>query len=110
MERVKKIEEIKISEGYVLIKLHMKNSLILVPDMKQEDGGPQLDYAEVLSTGPKVDDITIGDIVLGFGNANTFDWHGSKYAIVARMMIRFFIKPDNFTINGTRKIRSELKN
>lgn len=109
MERVKEINKIGISEGYVLLQLHMKKSLIITPETPQESGGPQLDYAEVLKVGPNVGDINIGDIVLAFGNANTFDWYTNKYAIVPRMMIKFFITPDNFT-NGKRKKASELKN
>jgi hypothetical protein len=108
MERIKKINKITISTGYVLLKIKIKPSAIITPDNKS--GGPQVDYAEVVSFGPTVDDVEAGDIVLDFRSAETFEWQKEKYAIVPRMNIRFLIKPSNFDHGRKAGAQSKLAN
>ena len=106
MERIKKIEEIKLSTGYVLLKIKLRSSVIITPE---SGNGPQVDYAEVISVGPIMPDSILvananpGDIVLDFKSAETFTWHSEKYAIVPRMNIRFLIDPSNFTHGKTAR-------
>ena len=104
MERVKDISRLKISNGYVLLRLAMKDSKILTPN-SIKDGGPQLNYAEVISFGGDIKDLTPGDIILDFKSSEVFEWGKSKYCIIPRMMIKFAVERINFTFDG-----KELKN
>lgn len=108
MERVKNISKIKVSSGYVLLQVHIKESLILTPDNKNV-AGPQVDYAEVMVIGSNVEDLQVGDIVLDFKSTEGFKWGTGQFALVPRMNIKFAVERDNFTF----KIKSngiELKN
>jgi len=105
MERVKNISKIKLSSGYVLLKLHIKESLILSPD-KKDLGGPQINYAEVVATGTTIEDLHEGDVVLDFKSTEGFKWRGDQYALTPRMNIKFAIERDNFIFTT----RNELKN
>jgi hypothetical protein len=106
MERIKKIEELRVSEGYLLLKLYMKKNLIVAPDSPKREQPADLDYAGALVVGSHITDIKEGDIVLGFQHGDTFKWKEEMYAIVPRMGIKFFIKPENFTNNGGKTKRN----
>jgi hypothetical protein len=99
MERVKDISKIKVSAGYVLIKIKVKDSLIVTPDSKQK-GGPQVDYAEVITYGRDIEDVNIGDIVIDFSTTQGFNYNGEQYGLVPRMGIKFLVERDNFNFDG----------
>jgi len=109
MERVKDISKLKLSAGYVLIKLNFKNSPILAPGSMSKNN-EQLSHAEVVAYGATVEDLTIGDIVLDFTSKEGFEWEGDKYTIIARMNIRIVTSKSNFDNGKKGKARIELKN
>jgi hypothetical protein len=99
MDRVKDISKVRLAPGYVLIKIKLKQSLIIAPD-KKEKSGPMVDYADVISVGKEVTDILPGDVVLDFRTTEGFEWQGDQYAIVPRMNIKFSVERDNFNFDG----------
>jgi hypothetical protein len=101
MDRVKEISKLGVRDGYVLIKLKFKSSLILKPAMR-EKSGPQVDYAEVIVVGATIEDIKVGDIVIDFSTTKGFEYKGEQYALVPRMNIHFFVEPNNFDFNANR--------
>jgi len=102
MDRVKDISKMKIRAGYVLLKVHTKESLILAP-AKKELSGPQVDYAEVIIVGPTIEDLTAGDIVIDFKSTEGFKWGSSQFAMVPRMNIGMAIERDNFKFKENAK-------
>ena len=109
MERVKDISKLKLGAGYVLLKMHFKNSTILAPGSMSKDNA-QLSYAEVIEVGPTVIDLEVGDIALDFTTKEGFEWKGDKYTIIARMSIKVATSRDNFKNKVDYGKQAELKN
>jgi hypothetical protein len=99
VNRIKDISEVKLTPGYVLIKIKLRDTLIVAPDSK-EKGGPMVDYADVITIGKDVDGISKGDVVLDFRTTEAFTWEGEQYAIVPRMNIKFSVERSNFNFDG----------
>ena len=100
MERIKDLSKIKMALGYVLLKVYMKNTMIVTPDAKSM-GGPQVDYAEVVAFSSDVTDLKGGDIVLDFMTAKGFEWNNEQYVMIPRQGIKIVVESNNF-INETK--------
>lgn len=99
MDRIESIEKIKLALGYVLVRIKMKESLILTVD-KKERSGPQVDYADVIAVARDITDISPGDVVLDFRTTEGFEWKGEQYALIPRMGIKVAVERSNFNFNG----------
>lgn len=100
MERIKDISKLKLWQGSVLIKIHLKKSKILAPEAKATPQ-PMIDYAEIVSLSEDIKDLKVGDILLDFRTTEGFDWNGDKYAVVPRMNVKVAVDRDNFKF-GTK--------
>jgi hypothetical protein len=109
MNRIKDVSKIKLALGYVLVKIYMKQSLIMTPDLKDK-GGPQVDYAEVVAVAKDQVDINVGDIVLDFRTTEGFKWQDDDYALVPRQGIKVATSRDNFDYGILRGKTKQLAN
>ena len=108
MERIKKINELKMYQGSVLIKIHLKESLIVSPT---EDNTlkPLVNYAEVIAKTEDIKDLEVGDIILDFRTTEGFTWKDDKYSVVPRMNIKLAVSRSNFKL-GTKIDKNEPGN
>lgn len=95
MNRIKDITKINLPTHSVLLKVYLKNKLIVAPDSKD---GVEFDYCEVLIKDQFVEKIDEGDIALEVrvNPADFFKHKGDTYAIVRYENIKISVKPDNF--------------
>lgn len=107
MQRIKDVSKIKMNEGNVLIKIHKKESKIILPD-SDGDENPSVDYAEVVALGKKVEGLEVGNIILEFKTVYGFEWESSHYAIVHRLSIGMAVDKDNFDLSR-KKPTSKIK-
>jgi len=97
LDKVKDIKKGIIHPDYILTEVFEPKKLIITPDGSQH---PDL-YMKVILVGKNVTDIVEGDIILStFGNVMGFKiGEGSRehrYATMARGMVEYVVKPDNF--------------
>jgi len=111
MDRIEDLTKIKLPQGWVLIKIHLKESLIVTPDSK-EKSGPQVDYADVIVVARDIEDVLPGDVVLDFRSTEGFVWRKEQYALVPRMNIKVAVERSNFNFDGIlgRKTKRNLTN
>jgi len=111
MDRIEDLTKIKLAQGWVLIKIHLKESLIITPESK-EKSGPQVDYADVIAIGKDIEDILPGDVVLDFRATDGFKWRDEQYAMVPRMNIKVVVERSNFNFDEIlgRKTKRNLTN
>lgn len=95
MNRIKDITKINLPTHSVLLKVYLKNKLIVAPDSKN---GVEFDYCEVLVKDQHVEKIDVGDIALEVrvNPTDFFKYHEDTYAIVRYENIKISVKPDNF--------------
>lgn len=114
MNRIKDISKVGIGDGFVLLKVYPKKSVIITPDAldKKNKNMPQMDYAEVVAVGPNCGSIKTGDIVISFnsGGSEAYKWQEEMYWFVPRIQIKFYVESNNFEKYAGKDIPSELKN
>ncbi len=111
MNRIEDLTKVKLAQGWVLIRIHLKESRIITPDSK-EKSGPQVDYADAIAVAKDIEDIIPGDIVLDFRTTEGFEYHGEQYALVPRMSVKVVVERSNFNFDGIpgRKAKRNLTN
>ena len=107
MHRIKDIEKIKMNDGNVLIRVHKKESKIILPN-EDSNNSPHVDYAEVVSVAEDVDDLKKGDIILEFKTVYGFEWEDKHYAVVHRLSIGIAFTKSNFDAKR-KKPTSKIK-
>jgi len=106
MYRIKDLEKIKMNDGNVLIKIHKKESKIILAG---DDNDPSLvDHAEIIAVSKSVDDLKKGDIVLEFKTVYGFEWEEEHYAVVHRLSIGMAVDKANFDIKKKKPV-SKIK-
>jgi archaellum component FlaF (FlaF/FlaG flagellin family) len=95
MERVKDISKLKLGVGWVLMKIHVKSTLIVTPE-NNGSNNVNVDYAEVIAVATDIKDLEVGDIILDFHNTKGFEYKGDQYALIPRMSIKIAVAVDNF--------------
>ena len=95
--------------GSVLIKIYVKQTLIVAPDEKGKSSGPMVDYAEIVALSPDITDLLVGDIVIDFRTTEGFKWGENQYAVIPRMNIKLVVSKDNIDLK-TKSNSKELKN
>ena len=95
MDRIKDITKINLPTHSVLLRVYLKNKVIITPESSQ---GVEFDYCEVLVKDQFVEKIDVGDIALEVrvNPADFFKYHEETYAIVRYENIKISVKPDNF--------------
>ena len=111
MDRIKDISRVRLPLGWVLIKIHLKDSKIITLDSK-EKSGPQVDYADIIIVAKDIEDILPGDVVLDFRATEGFKWKEEQYTLVPRMNIKVVVERSNFNFDGIfgRKTKRNLTN
>jgi len=95
MQRVKDITKLKLVDGNLLIKIHKKESNIIMPEGSKSSMN-NCDYAEVVTLTNSIKDLKVGDIVLDFETTSGFTWEDDIYAMVPRYALKGCVSPDNF--------------
>lgn len=96
MDRIKKIEEIKVRGDMLLVEIIEKKSIILMPE---EGEGKEWEYLVVLVKGKDVTDVNIGDIILSADRGiQVFPKKikDKKLGIIGRNGCSIIVDPNNF--------------
>jgi hypothetical protein len=101
MYRIKDIEKIKMNDGNVLIKIHKKESKIILPNEDSNDS-PHVDHAEVIAIASDITDLKKGDIIMEFKTVYGFEWNEENYAVVHRLSIGIAFDKINFNIKKAK--------
>jgi len=105
MHRIKSVEKIKMNPGNVLIKIHFRDSKIIIPNKSVDYDGPAIDYAEVVAVSSDITDLKKGDIILEFKTVYGFEYESDYYAIVHRLALNMVIGTTNF---DKKRVKSKL--
>lgn len=105
MNRIKDLLKINLPTHSVLLRVYLKNKLIVAPDSKNN---VEFDYCKVLAKDTLVERIDVGDIALEVkvNPADFFEYKGDTYAIVRYENIKISVKPDNF--DESDRIKNDL--
>ena len=85
-----------MNPGNVLIKVHPKESNIILPNQENLDK-PYIDYAEVVAVSEDITDLKKGDVIMEFKTVMGFEWETGQYAVVHRLAINMAITKLNFS-------------
>jgi len=102
MQRIIDVTKIILSEDQILCKIHTLSNLIITPESNQEVA---FDYLEIIAVGKKVDDYSVGDIVLDLVIPSSYGFKiGTQgYIKFPRHGIKLAVKADNFDKNKNKK-------
>lgn len=99
MDRVKKIEDVIIGEGEVLVEMIEKSrkSGIVLPEDGMSDSKSS-NYGIIVAVGSSVKDLEIGDIILKTRNdkAPGYNYKDKVLMMFSRYNVAVAIKPVNF--------------
>jgi len=97
MNRIKDLNKVKPRPDMLYCEVIEKRlaSGLFLPD----DGKTGWDYLRVLAVGTKIEDVTIGDIVLqADGAVQSTMIKNKKYGVISRSLCSVIVSPDNIEL------------
>jgi len=101
MKRIKDFSKVKVRPDMLFCRVYRTSKKIFIPE-EASRRGDDINYAEVIAVGNKIDDVEVGDIILDVdGNMIVVDIKDEKgnvksYGRIARHICGVIVSPDNF--------------
>lgn len=108
MERITDITKVILPKGNILVKMikSKKSTIILPQQVNDKKAKMHHDYSHgvVIKKADNVDLFNVGDIVLDFGPADLFSWHGDEYCVILDLQVRLGVPGKYFN----EKLKEEI--